>query len=368
MTKKVTIGNLTLGGTAPVRVESMLKIPLSSRDECLAQCVSLHREGCELIRAAYPSSAFKEDLEWLNSRSPVPLMADIHFDPALALEALEAGLPSLRINPGNMPLTKLRDLVRCAGERGAVIRIGANGGSLSSRHLLAAGGVRSDALVLAVEEQLHLLLDEGFDKIILSAKSTSVPETVRANYLLAARYPDFPFHIGITEAGFSLDGIVKSAAGLALLLSQGIGNSLRVSLTEPPEEEVKTGYSLLRALELRFRGPTVISCPTCGRKQVDVKALLILLEPVLKDLPDGMTVAVMGCEVNGPKEARDADMGVAGSPGGAVIFSRGQALREVVLEDLAEVFTALGREFSSAREMKDGKVMKGDEEQHGHES
>ncbi len=361
MTKKLTIGPLTLGGTAPIRVESMLKIPLSRREECLGQCISLHREGCELVRAAYPSSDLMGDLEWLKSRSPVPLMADIHFDPALALEALEAGLTSLRINPGNMPSGKLRDVVRSAGERGAVIRIGANGGSLSSRHLAEAGGVRSDALVLAVEEQLRLLLDEGFDRIILSAKSTSLPETVRANGLLAARHPDFPFHIGITEAGFGLDGIVKSAAGLALLLAQGIGSSLRVSLTGPPEEEVRTGYALLRALELRFRGATVISCPTCGRKRIDVQSLLLSLAPVLKDLPDGMTVAVMGCEVNGPQEARDADMGVAGSPGGAVIFSRGKVLREAALEDLPSVFTALGIEFRASDVFSDRQSMKGDE-------
>lgn len=361
MTKKLTIGTLTLGGTAPVRVESMLKIPLFRREECLAQCISLHQEGCELIRAAYPSSELKGDLEWLNGRSPVPLMADIHFDPALALEALEARLSSLRINPGNMPLGKLREVVRSAGERGAVIRIGANGGSLSSRHLSEAGGVRSDALVLAVEEQLHLLIDEGFERIILSAKSTSLPETVRANTLLAARHPELPFHIGITEAGFGLDGIVKSAAGLALLLSQGIGSSLRVSLTEPPEEEVRTGYALLRALELRSRGATIISCPTCGRKRIDVKALLLRLAPVLKELPDGMTVAVMGCEVNGPQEARDADMGVAGSAGGAVIFSRGKILREIALEDLPAVFAELGRKFRSTKGFSDEQIMKGDE-------
>ena len=365
MTKELTIGPLTLGGTSPVRVESMLKIPLSRRDECLAQCISLNEEGCELIRAAYPSSELRGDLEWLTARSPLPLMADIHFDPVLALEALGAGVPALRINPGNMPPGKLREVVRSAGERGAVIRIGANGGSLSSRQLAEAGGVRSDALVLAVEEQLRLLLDEGFERIILSAKSTSLPETVRANALLAARHPEFPFHIGITEAGFGLDGIVKSAAGLALLLSQGIGSSLRVSLTEPPEEEVRTGYSLLRALELRSRGATIISCPTCGRKRIDVKALLLRLAPVLKELPDGMTVAVMGCEVNGPREARDADMGVAGSASGAVIFSRGKVLRETSLDDLPALFAELGREFGSKNAISDRHFMKGDEEHYG---
>ena len=181
MTRELTIGSFSLGGTNPVRVESMLKIPLAERENCLDQCLSLNREGCELIRAAFPSAESAENLKWLNERSPVPLMADIHFDAGLALAALAAGVPSIRINPGNMPRTGVRDIVRSAREKKAVIRIGANGGSLSSRQIAEARGVRSDALASAVEDQLHLLLDEGFEDIILSAKSTSVPETVRGS-------------------------------------------------------------------------------------------------------------------------------------------------------------------------------------------
>lgn len=213
MAETVIIGGLSIGNGHPVRVESMLKIPLSSREECLEQCRSLASCGCELVRAAFPSPELAGDLAWLNDKSPVPLMADIHFDPALALAALEAGTPSIRINPGNMARARLREVVASAREKKAVIRIGANGGSLNSAQLEKAGGVRSDALAAAVEEQLLILLDEGFQDIILSAKSTSVHETVRANSLLALKYPGYPFHIGITESGYGRDGLVKSAAG-----------------------------------------------------------------------------------------------------------------------------------------------------------
>jgi (E)-4-hydroxy-3-methylbut-2-enyl-diphosphate synthase len=347
--RRLHIKNTGIGGNNPVRVESMLKISLTMKEECLDQCISLHSAGCELVRAAFPSFDLRKNLEWLNELSPVPLMADIHFDGELALAALEAGIPSIRINPGNMSPSRLRDIVSSAREKSAVLRIGANGGSLSRSQLEAAGGIRSDALAAAVEEQLRILLSEEFDDIILSAKSTSVNETVRANTLLASKYPEFPMHIGITESGYGRDGLVKSAAGLALLLSQGIGDTLRISLTDKPEEEVLAGYSLLRALEMRSRGVNVVSCPTCGRKRIDVRAILEKLEPVMADLPDALTVAVMGCEVNGPREAMDADFGVAGSPGGAVIFRKGKVLREVSLEELPGVFSQFA---TNSREKK----------------
>ncbi len=342
MTRTVKIGNLDIGGRNPVRVESMLTVPVTSREECLGQCEVLGKNGCELIRAAFPSKTLSDDLSWLIKNSSVPLMADIHFDAALALAALEAGSPSIRINPGNMA-RGISDVVACARERGAVIRIGANSGSLNAVQLKKAGGVRSDALAAATEEQLRILLDHDFYEVILSAKSTSAPETVRANTLLALKYPEFPFHIGITESGFGRDGLVKSAAGLALLLAQGIGSTIRISLSEPPEEEVKAGYSLLRALELRHRGGSLISCPTCGRKRIDVMEIAKNISPCLGDLPDGTTVAVMGCEVNGPREAMDADFGIAGSPGGAVIFRKGRVLREVSLADAANTLAEMAK-------------------------
>lgn len=345
MARSVKIGSLEIGGKNPIRVESMLKIPLSSRDSCLEQCLSLARNGCELVRAAFPSVRMAEDLRWLVRNSPIPVMADIHFDPSLALAALEAGAPSIRINPGNMA-RGIGEIVACAREREAVIRIGSNSGSINTAQLERAGGVRSDALAAAAEEQLQILLDLDFYDIILSAKSTSVPETVRTNTLLALKYPDFPFHIGITESGFGRDGLVKSAAGLSLLLAQGIGSTIRISLSEAPEEEVRAGYSLLKALELRKKGGTLISCPTCGRKRIDVMEIAARLAPRLEEMPDGVTIAVMGCEVNGPREAMGADFGIAGSPGGAIIFSMGKVLKEVKLEDAAELLITMAKDFS----------------------
>lgn len=344
MMGQVAIGGLIIGGGRPVRVESMLKTPLSDREGCIKQCLSLAACGCELIRVAFPTQDQFSNLKWLNECSPAPLMADIHFDPKLALAALEAGVPSIRINPGNMARSSLRDVITSARERGAVIRIGANGGSLNNDQLRRAGGVRSEALATAVEDQLVLLLDEGFEDIILSAKSTSVQETVQANSRLARKFPGYPFHIGITESGYGRDGLIKSAAGLALLLNQGIGDTIRVSLTEPPDEEVRVGYSLLKALDLRHRGGRVISCPTCGRRRIDVRGILNRLAPTLETLPDGVTIAVMGCEVNGPREAMDADFGIAGSPGGAVLFCRGEVLREVSLEEAPETLAKLIKE------------------------
>jgi (E)-4-hydroxy-3-methylbut-2-enyl-diphosphate synthase len=263
-------------------------------------------------------------------------MADIHFDPALAVAAMKAGCAAVRINPGNMPLRRLTEMIKAAEDLGVVIRVGANGGSLSARHLADAGGDRAAALFLAVKEQADLLLERGFRNVILSAKSSSVEETVRANTFIARAYPDLPLHIGVTEAGPGDAGIVKSTAGIASLLSQGIGNTLRVSLTDEPEREVRVGYEILKALGLRVKGVNLISCPTCGRRRADVMKLVRLIEPLLPGLPDGTSVAVMGCEVNGPKEAKGAHLGIAGTPVGAVLFKEGAVVGEYSFEELPE--------------------------------
>lgn len=337
MKRSVQIGALRIGGGAPVRVESMLKVPLSNREACAAQCASLLRVGCEMARVALPRPELAPDLKWLVSNTDLTLMADIHFDPTLAVLAMEAGCRAIRINPGNMPLNRLNDVIRTAQTLGVTIRIGANGGSVSGRQLEAAGGDRAAALCIAVREQAELLLGAGFEDLILSAKSSSVPECVRANVLIAREYPDFPFHVGLTEAGPGDGGIVKGAAGISALLAQGIGDTIRVSLTDAPEREVRVGYEILKALELRTRGVNLISCPTCGRRRADVMELTKLIEPMLASLPDGTTVAVMGCEVNGPKEARHAQMGIAGTPSGAVLFREGCVVGEYPFEALPNV-------------------------------
>ncbi len=337
MKRRITIGGVTIGEGSPVRVESMLKVALPKREECLAQCERLQHAGCELARVALPSAELAEHLGWLNRKTSLPLMADIHFDPVLATAAMRAGCASIRINPGNMPLQRLTEMIRTAKDLGVVIRIGANGGSLSARHLKAAKDDHAVALFLAVKEQADLLLDQGFEDIILSAKSSSVGDTVRANNFIARTWPALPLHIGITEAGPGDGGIVKSTAGISALLSQGIGDTLRVSLTDEPEREVRVGYEILKALGLRMKGVNLISCPTCGRRRADVRKLVELIEPMLGDLPDGTTVAVMGCEVNGPKEARGAHLGVAGTPVGAVLFRDGTVVGEYAFEDLPRV-------------------------------
>ncbi len=335
--RQVNIDGLTIGGDAPVRVESMLKISLDKREECLAQCERLIKAGCEMARAALPDKKFSEDLRHLVANTRLVIMADIHFDPALAILAMEAGCRAIRINPGNMPLDRLNDVITCAKTLGVVIRIGANGGSISQAQLAQAQGDRARGLFLAVCEQAELLMSNGFTDLILSAKSSSVPECVRANELIAERYPDFPMHIGLTEAGPGDGGVVKGTACISGLLSRGIGDTLRVSLTDEPEREVRVGYEILKALELRTRGVNLISCPTCGRRRADVMRLVKIVEPLLANLPDGTSVAVMGCEVNGPKEARHAQFGIAGTPGGAVLFREGKPAGEYSFSELEGV-------------------------------
>lgn len=341
--KALVIGSISIGGNSPVRVESMLKTPLEDLDGSLSQLRSLDASGCEMVRVAFPSLLEKHNLASLLKESPVEIMADIHFDPALAEAAIVAGCRSIRINPGNMGSTdRLDRLIDLAKDRGVAIRIGANSGSVSPRQVKDAGGSRSAGLALAVEEQLRALEDRGFEDVILSAKSTDVTETVEANKILHSKYGNrYPFHIGITESGSGVAGIVKSSVGLGILLSLGIGDTVRVSLSDRPENEVLAGFEILKSLGLRQRGPEIISCPTCGRKKLDVVAILPEIRPLLEGLPDGFKVAIMGCEVNGPQEARHADVGVAGSLSEAVFFKKGEIVDRRPLPELVKGMSLL---------------------------
>ncbi|MDR1885971.1 MAG: flavodoxin-dependent (E)-4-hydroxy-3-methylbut-2-enyl-diphosphate synthase, partial [Synergistaceae bacterium] len=295
----VTIGGLVFGGGAPVRVESMLKSRLDDTGACLEELDGLRGAGCELVRVAFPEANLRESLRALVSETKVPIMADIHFNHKLALEAMECGCGSIRINPGNMSgMEGLRSVIDAARANGVVIRIGANGGSLSGKQLAACEGNRAAALVLAVEEQLIPLMESGFSDIIISAKSSSVPETVLANTILSGRY-QYPLHIGITEAGPGMDGAVKSASGLAILLAQGIGDTMRVSLTGDSRTEVEVAYMIQRSLGLRQRGVNLVSCPGCGRRRVEVVRLVETTRGIISrmaergaNLPDGLVVAV----------------------------------------------------------------------------
>lgn len=335
--KKVCIGGLDFGGGAPVRVESMLRTRLEDLPSCLAELDALKSAGCELARVAFPTEALRGNLRELVDKSSVSLMADIHFNHMLAICAIDAGCGSVRINPGNMGNREgLMEVLSAARANGVVIRIGSNGGSLSAKQIAEQNGDRCLALVCAVEEQLLPLADAGFEDIVISAKSSSVPDTVRANSILSQRYP-FPVHVGITEPGGGIDGAVKSAVGLALLLAQGIGDTMRVSLTGESVGEVRVAYGIQRALGTRLRGVDFISCPGCGRRRIDVAEMAERVKRLLpEDLPDGMSIAVMGCEVNGPKEAAAADFGIAGTVGGFVIFKKGLAVASGEIENLEE--------------------------------
>ncbi len=333
--KTVMIKGLSIGGSSPVRIESMIKTPLTDIEGCAAECDALEKEGCELIRVSLPELSLAKNMKELNAISPIPIMADIHFNHKLAFAALDSGCSSIRINPGNMSdKNGTEEVIKMAKELGAVIRIGANGGSISNSQLEHTCGDRAAALAFAVEQQLVILNECSFEDIIISAKSSSVLETVRANSILAQKYP-YPVHIGITEAGIGTAGIIKGTAGISLMLAQGIGDTVRVSLTGPSVDEVKTGYQILGALEKRRRGYNLISCPTCGRKRIDVFKLVQEVTSFLpSEIMEGLTIAVMGCEVNGPKEAASADLGIAGTPDGFVMFRQGKPVCNDTLNNL----------------------------------
>ena len=343
MSSQVTIQGLKIGGTAPVRVESMIKVPLTDTEGFISQCERLLLAGCEIARAALPDSESALALKKLIKRTTLRLMADVHFDPDTAMAAMKNGCSSVRINPGNMSTVKLAEMIKTAKDLDVTIRIGANGGSLGNYYMLKAKGDRALALFYAVEEQAEILIKHNFDKnIILSAKSSNVPETVRANSLISKKY-NYPVHIGITEAGFGAEGTVKGAVGIGLMLAQGIGDTLRVSLTDEPEQEVRAGYAILNALGIRSKGVNIISCPACGRKRIDVKELIKIIEPLIKEIPEGAVknLAIMGCEVNGPREARHADFGIAGTPNGVIIFNKGEIKGSFSIQELPDIVREL---------------------------
>jgi (E)-4-hydroxy-3-methylbut-2-enyl-diphosphate synthase len=339
--KSVAIGGVQFGGGAPVRVESMLKTPLEDVGGCLGELLELKKAGCELVRIAFPRGELSPNLRSVVAGSTLAVMADIHFNHKYAISALDCGCPSIRINPGNMGSKEgLMEVLSAARSCEAVVRIGSNGGSLSGRQLKSNDGDRALALVAAVEEQLLPLLDAGFEDVIISAKSSSVPETIRANFILSERYP-FPLHVGITEAGPGIEGAVKSAVGIGIMLSQGIGDTMRVSLTGGSKAEVETAYAIQRALGIRQRGINLVSCPGCGRRRMDVLGLVGRVKSLLpENMPDGLVIAVMGCEVNGPKEAAAADIGIAGTQNGFVLFKKGETVATGEPEALEDALKA----------------------------
>jgi (E)-4-hydroxy-3-methylbut-2-enyl-diphosphate synthase len=341
---QVNIGGVLIGGGAPVAVQSMTNTKTGDAAATLAQIRRLAAAGCELVRVALPGGDAVEGFGRIVAASPLPVIADIHFDWRMALAALEKGAPAIRINPGTIGQARVREIVRAAAERAAVIRIGVNSGSLP-RPLRARAETRPvEALVEAAVGFVGRFDDWGFPHYKLSVKSSSVPHTVAAYRRLAER-SDAPLHVGVTEAGTVWSGTVRSAVGIGAVLADGIGDTIRVSLTGDPVEEVRVAWKILAALDVRRRGPEVISCPTCGRTEVDVVALAEEVERRLEGVSAPLTVAVMGCRVNGPQEARHADFGIAAGARRGDVFAHGEKIATVAEDALVEeLLAAIRRE------------------------
>jgi (E)-4-hydroxy-3-methylbut-2-enyl-diphosphate synthase len=347
-TRPVKVGSVVIGGDAPIVVQAMTKTDTRDVRATAAQVRRLERAGAEIVRLAVPDRAAAAALRAIRKQARVPLIADIHFDHRLALAALDAGVDGLRLNPGNIgSADKVREVVRAAGERGVPIRIGVNSGSLEKDILARAGGATAPAMVESALRHVRLLEGLDFRLIKISLKASDVPRTLEAYRLLAAEV-DYPFHAGITEAGRLLVGSVKSSAGLALLLAEGLADTIRVSLTAPPEREVFVAWQILQALGLRTRGATFISCPTCGRCEVDLMAVAARVEKAVLGLRAPLTVAVMGCTVNGPGEAKEADIGLACGRGGGVIFKKGKVLKKVAAARMTDELIAEVLKLASA--------------------
>jgi len=333
LTRRLFIGRVPIGGGAPVSIQSMTKTDTRDVEATLSQIRGLATAGCEIIRAAVPDAAAADALKAIVAQSPLPVVADIHFDHRLALEALKAGVHALRINPGNIGARwKVEEVVRSARDRGVPIRIGVNAGSLEKDLLERHGRPAPGALVESALRHAEILESLDFRDIKISLKSSDVSTTVEANRLMAGRC-DYPLHLGVTEAGTVFAGSIRSALGIGILLYEGIGDTIRVSLTGPPEEEVRAGLEILRSLGLRSGGPMVVSCPTCGRCRTDIIPVVQAVEAEILKRGWDVHAAVMGCEVNGPGEARLAEIGIAFGEGQALIFIGGKPHRKIGLED-----------------------------------
>ncbi len=331
-TRRIDVGGVAVGGGAAVTVQSMCNTDTRDPEATLEQMARLAAAGCDIIRVAVPDAAAAAALPAIMAAAPMPVVADIHFDHRLAIAAAEAGVDAVRINPGNIgSRERVAAVAAACRERGIPIRVGVNTGSLEKDLLAKYGGPTAEALAESAARELGALEDVGFQDVALSVKASDVSLTVAA-YRLAAERFDCPLHVGVTEAGTSYGGLVNSAVGIGALLMEGIGDTIRVSLTADPEEEVRAGLAILRACGLRNKGVRFVSCPTCGRTQIDLISLAKEAERRLAGLDRDITVAVMGCEVNGPGEAREADFGVAGGRGFGSLFVKGQVVRTRVPE------------------------------------
>jgi (E)-4-hydroxy-3-methylbut-2-enyl-diphosphate synthase len=340
ITRQIEVGTVKIGGGAPCAVQSMCNTDTRDVAATLGQIGQLAAAGCEIIRCAVPDMAAAEALGTIKKESPIPVIADIHFDYRLALKVLEGGIDGLRLNPGNIgERWKVAEVVASAAERRVPIRIGVNAGSLEKELLAKYGHPTAEAMVESALGHVRILEELGYDQIKISLKASDVMKTVAAYRLLSAAV-DYPLHIGITEAGTFVAGTVKSAVGLGILLADGIGDTMRVSLTSDPVKEVEVGFEILKALGLRSHGVNFVSCPTCGRCQIDLIGVAEAVEKRLTGIDKPITVAVMGCVVNGPGEAREADVGIAGGRGEGLLFRHGEVVRKVPEGEMVEALLA----------------------------
>jgi len=337
-TRVVRVGDVAIGGTFPITVQSMTTTPTADVAATVAQVEALATAGCEIVRLAVNSPAAVAGFAEVKRRvKSVPLVADIHFDHRLAIAAIEGGADKIRINPGNIgSAAKIRDVANAAKARGIPIRIGVNSGSLEADLIDKFGGVTAEGLAESALRNIWMLEDFDFGDIVVSIKASNIPMTLKAHEILAPLV-DYPLHVGITEAGTLFYGTIKSTAGLAAILTRGIGDTVRISLTADPTEEVKAAKEMLKALELRRFGPEIISCPTCGRTEVDLMPLANEVERRIKHVVAPLKIAIMGCVVNGPGEAADCDIGIAGGRGDGILFLKGKVIRKVSENDMVSV-------------------------------
>ncbi|GAB6183937.1 flavodoxin-dependent (E)-4-hydroxy-3-methylbut-2-enyl-diphosphate synthase [Thermodesulfovibrio hydrogeniphilus] len=328
-TKRIYIGNVAIGGGAPVVVQSMTKTDTRDVEKTVRQIKQLEKAGCEIVRLAVPDMDAAKALGNIKKRVKIPIVADIHFNYKLALEAIKQGVDALRINPGNIgSKDKVKEVVNAAKERRLTIRIGVNAGSLPKDILQKYGHPTPEAMVEAAERHIQILEELDFHDIKISLKASDVLKTVEAYRVFSEKY-DYPLHVGITETGPSPEGVVKSSIGIGMLLLEGIGDTIRVSLTESPVVEVKVAYEILRAVGIRNFGVEIISCPTCGRCEVNIKRMVNQVKKALREIKQPIRVAVMGCSVNGPGEAKEADFGIAGGKGQGIVFVKGKIVKTV---------------------------------------
>lgn len=346
MTKQVRVRDVTIGGDAPVRVQGMTKSDTRDVQSTVDEIRRYVDVGCEIVRVAVPDMEAAQAVGEIVRHSPIPVVADIHFDYRLALEVIRQGVDKLRLNPGNIgSRERVEKVVEAAKEREIPIRIGVNSGSIE-KGLLHDMGRTAEAMVTSAAQHIQILNDLDYDNIVVSLKASDVPTMLAAYRLMATRY-DYPLHLGVTEAGTLFQGTIKSAVGIGTLLSEGIGDTIRISLTAPGEEEIRVAWEILKSLKLRDRGANLVACPTCGRLQFDMWPVTNELERRMATIQEPITVAVMGCAVNGPGEAREADVGLAGGKNMGLIFRHGEIVRRVEQEDMVE---ELWKEIQDAAE------------------